>query len=110
MARSPVSFFASLILFSLPFTVALGLTVSSSCRSSSSKAVVNLFGAFSAGQSGALRHGISKALQLFDPALRPALKSGMTVNFSNRFSVMVSGSEVSSFGGVCANRGLSNER
>ncbi|BBN19948.1 small subunit ribosomal protein S9 [Marchantia polymorpha subsp. ruderalis] len=27
------------------------------------------------GQSGALRHGISKALQLFDPLLRPSLKS-----------------------------------
>ncbi|CAM6043850.1 unnamed protein product [Sphagnum compactum] len=27
------------------------------------------------GQSGALRHGISKALQLFDPTLRPALKT-----------------------------------
>lgn len=27
------------------------------------------------GQSGAIRHGISKALQLFDPNLRPALKS-----------------------------------
>ncbi|KAG0620256.1 hypothetical protein M758_4G202100 [Ceratodon purpureus] len=27
------------------------------------------------GQSGAIRHGISKALQLFDPSLRPLLKS-----------------------------------
>ncbi len=26
------------------------------------------------GQAGAIRHGISKALNLFDPALRPALK------------------------------------
>jgi small subunit ribosomal protein S9 len=28
------------------------------------------------GQAGAVRHGISKALTLFDPALRPALKAG----------------------------------
>ncbi len=28
------------------------------------------------GQAGALRHGISRALTHFDPALRPALKSG----------------------------------
>ena len=28
------------------------------------------------GQAGALRHGISRALTYFDPALRPALKSG----------------------------------
>jgi len=28
------------------------------------------------GQAGALRHGISKALTYFDPALRPALKTG----------------------------------
>jgi len=28
------------------------------------------------GQAGALRHGISKALTYFDPALRPALKAG----------------------------------
>jgi len=28
------------------------------------------------GQAGALRHGISKALTLFEPALRPVLKSG----------------------------------
>lgn len=34
------------------------------------------------GQSGAIRHGISKALQLFDPNLRPALKSGTTNVFS----------------------------
>lgn len=27
------------------------------------------------GQAGAVKHGISKALQLYDPALRPALKS-----------------------------------
>jgi Ribosomal protein S9 len=27
------------------------------------------------GQAGAVRHGISKALQLYDPALRPALKA-----------------------------------
>ena len=27
------------------------------------------------GQAGAVKHGISKALQLFDPALRPALKA-----------------------------------
>ena len=28
------------------------------------------------GQAGALRHGISRALTFFDPALRPALKAG----------------------------------
>ncbi|MFQ5533252.1 MAG: 30S ribosomal protein S9 [Sphingomonadales bacterium] len=28
------------------------------------------------GQAGAVRHGISKALSLFEPGLRPALKSG----------------------------------
>ncbi len=28
------------------------------------------------GQAGAVRHGISKALNLFDPSTRPALKSG----------------------------------
>ena len=28
------------------------------------------------GQAGAVKHGISKALQLYDPALRPALKAG----------------------------------
>ena len=28
-----------------------------------------------AGQAQALRHGIARALQLFDPALRPALKA-----------------------------------
>ena len=28
------------------------------------------------GQAGAVRHGISKALTLYEPALRPALKSG----------------------------------
>jgi small subunit ribosomal protein S9 len=28
------------------------------------------------GQAGALRHGISRALTYFDPAMRPALKSG----------------------------------
>ena len=28
------------------------------------------------GQAGALRHGISKALTLFEPDLRPALKKG----------------------------------
>ena len=28
-----------------------------------------------AGQAGALRHGISRALQLYDPSLRPALKA-----------------------------------
>ena len=27
------------------------------------------------GQAGAVKHGISKALQLYDPALRPALKA-----------------------------------
>ena len=27
------------------------------------------------GQAGAVKHGISKALQLFDPALRPSLKA-----------------------------------
>src|SRR4028119_640114 len=27
------------------------------------------------GQAGAVKHGVSKALQLFDPALRPALKA-----------------------------------
>ena len=27
------------------------------------------------GQAGAVRHGISKALQLFEPTLRPALKA-----------------------------------
>ena len=28
------------------------------------------------GQAGAVRHGISRALTLFEPGLRPALKSG----------------------------------
>ncbi|WP_338247223.1 30S ribosomal protein S9 [Maricaulis maris] len=28
------------------------------------------------GQAGAVRHGISKALQLFEPGLRPVLKAG----------------------------------
>jgi small subunit ribosomal protein S9 len=28
------------------------------------------------GQAGAVRHGISRALTLFEPCLRPALKSG----------------------------------
>ena len=28
------------------------------------------------GQAGAVRHGISKALTLYEPSLRPALKSG----------------------------------
>eukprot|EP00850_Spirogloea_muscicola_P003065 SM000012S25327 [mRNA] locus=s12:304110:313728:- [translate_table: standard] len=32
-------------------------------------------GGGTSGQAGALRHGISKALQLFDPQLRPALKA-----------------------------------
>lgn len=33
------------------------------------------------GQSGALRHGISKALQLYDPNFRPALKTGICRGF-----------------------------
>jgi small subunit ribosomal protein S9 len=28
------------------------------------------------GQAGAVRHGISRALSLYDPTLRPALKTG----------------------------------
>ena len=27
------------------------------------------------GQAGAVKHGVSKALQLYDPSLRPALKA-----------------------------------
>src|SRR3712207_7612820 len=34
-----------------------------------------LFRSGLSGQAGAVKHGISKALQLFDPALRPSLKA-----------------------------------
>ena len=43
---------------------------------------VTTWGKHFSGQSGALRHGISKALQFFDPNLRPLLKSGMIDMFS----------------------------
>ena len=37
---------------------------------------VNVHGGGLSGQAGAVRHGISKALTSFEPALRPQLKSG----------------------------------
>ena len=37
-----------------------------------------------AGQAQALRHGIARALQLFDPALRPALKAGSLLTRDSR--------------------------
>ena len=37
--------------------------------------IVTVSGGGLSGQAGAVRHGISKALTLFDPNLRPALKS-----------------------------------
>ena len=36
----------------------------------------NVKGGGLSGQAGAVRHGISRALTLFEPGLRPALKSG----------------------------------
>lgn len=36
--------------------------------------LVNVRGGGSSGQAGAIKHGISKALQIVDPALRPQLK------------------------------------
>ncbi len=36
--------------------------------------LVNVSGGGEAGQAGAVRHGIARALVLFDPALRPKLK------------------------------------
>ena len=36
--------------------------------------LVNVRGGGSSGQAGAIKHGISKALQIADPALRPQLK------------------------------------
>ncbi len=38
--------------------------------------VCTVVGGGLSGQAGALRHGISRALTYFDPALRPALKAG----------------------------------
>ncbi len=38
--------------------------------------VCTVVGGGLSGQAGAVRHGISRALTLYDPALRPALKSG----------------------------------
>ncbi|MSO97726.1 MAG: 30S ribosomal protein S9 [Rhodospirillaceae bacterium] len=38
--------------------------------------VCNVVGGGLSGQAGALRHGISKALTYYEPALRPVLKSG----------------------------------
>jgi small subunit ribosomal protein S9 len=38
--------------------------------------VVTVAGGGLSGQAGAVRHGISKALNFFEPALRPALKKG----------------------------------
>ena len=38
--------------------------------------VCNVNGGGLSGQAGALRHGISKALTYFEPALRPVLKTG----------------------------------
>lgn len=37
---------------------------------------VSVAGGGSSGQAGAVRHGISRALERFDPALRPTLKKG----------------------------------
>jgi small subunit ribosomal protein S9 len=37
--------------------------------------VATVAGGGLSGQAGAVKHGISKALQLYDPALRPALKA-----------------------------------
>jgi len=36
------------------------------------------------GQAGAVKHGISKALQLFDPAHRPALKAAGFITRDSR--------------------------
>ncbi|WP_366523900.1 30S ribosomal protein S9 [Maricaulis sp.] len=38
--------------------------------------VATVVGGGLSGQAGAVRHGISKALQLFEPGLRPVLKAG----------------------------------
>jgi small subunit ribosomal protein S9 len=38
--------------------------------------LANIQGGGPAGQAGALRHGIARALERFDPTLRPALKRG----------------------------------
>ena len=38
--------------------------------------VVTVAGGGLSGQAGAVRHGISKALNFFEPALRPVLKKG----------------------------------
>jgi len=38
--------------------------------------VCNVMGGGLSGQAGALRHGISKALALYEPTLRPVLKQG----------------------------------
>ena len=45
-------------------------------RESEFDVVCTVVGGGLSGQAGALRHGISKALTYFDPALRPALKAG----------------------------------
>ena len=38
--------------------------------------ICNVMGGGLSGQAGALRHGISKALALYEPSLRPVLKQG----------------------------------
>jgi len=38
--------------------------------------ICNVMGGGLSGQAGALRHGISKALALYEPGLRPVLKQG----------------------------------
>ncbi|MBF0589964.1 MAG: 30S ribosomal protein S9 [Magnetococcales bacterium] len=47
--------------------------------------VVNVVGGGNSGQAGAIKHGISKALQIHDPEFRPALKkAGMLTRDSRK--------------------------
>jgi small subunit ribosomal protein S9 len=48
--------------------------------------VVTVAGGGLSGQAGAVRHGISKALNFFEPALRPVLKKGGFLTRDSRVS------------------------